>query len=348
MVIVKKRAIRKVEKGESLQENWNKTVTHPVQSWEWGKFREKTGLTVVRFSTGKGKSPSGFQLTIHKIPHTPWAIGYLPKCNMPDKEAIPALKRRGKAHNCIYVQIEPDIEKTQNSDLKLKTLGLRESLRPLFFKYTFLIDLTKSEEELTRDMHPKTRYNIKIAMRNNIRTEERADEEAFKTFLKLYFETTKRQKYFGHTERYHQLLWDTLRPAGIARLLIAYYAPPGDGQSIPLTAWMIFKFGDRIYYPYGGSADIYKNFMANNLVAWEAILLGKKLGAKEFDLWGCLGLDSNTRDPWYGFHRFKAGYGGRLVEYVGSHDLILISPLYFAFHLIERIRWLILRIRSIV
>lgn len=33
---------------------------HPLQSNEWGKFREKTGVKVVR--------ENGLQVTIHKVP----------------------------------------------------------------------------------------------------------------------------------------------------------------------------------------------------------------------------------------------------------------------------------------
>lgn len=338
----------------SQQKKWNTKVSHPVQSWEWGEFRKKTGLPVVNFLTGPLKNPSGFQLTIHKVPHTPWTIGYLPKCNMPDKETIDELKRIGKEYNCIYIQVEPNTE-IENLKLKiseawpsgLENLGLRPSLRPLFFKYSFIIDLTKSDEDLVAALHPKTRYNIKIAMKNNVKIDERTDDEAFKTFLKLYFQTSKRQTYFGHTPKYHKLLWETLQPAGIARILVAYYTPPDSKTPIPLTAWMIFKFGDMLYYPYGGSSDIYRNVMSSNLVAWEAIKLGKKLKAKSFDLWGCLGPDANTRDPWYGFHRFKSGYGGRLVEYVGSYDLVLNPIPYLLFHFIDKVRLVLLRAKII-
>lgn len=356
-------AVRQVTEKDRVL--WDKVVTHPVQSWEWGEFREKTGLPVVRFVSGTGKNLQGFQLTIHSIPFTPWNIGYLPKCNLPTKEVIEELKKIGRKYNCTYIQIEPHVEIVQNSKVKgqnykskVKSLGLLESLRPLFFKYTFIIDLTKSEEEIVAKMHPKARYNIRVAQKHGVRVEERVDNEAFKIFLKLYFETIKRQKYFGHTPGYHRLLWQTIKSRKSkvksqndnslsARILIAYYTPPDSKNKTPLAAWMIFKFGDKIYYPYGGSSDKYKNVMANNLVVWEAIKLGKKLGAREFDLWGCLGPNANPKDPWYGFHRFKQGYGGKLIEYVGSYDLVLNPTLYFGFHLIEKLRWLFLRIRSV-
>ena len=68
--------------------------------------------------------------------------------------------------------------------------------------------------------------------------------------------------------------------------------------------------------------------MASNLMMWEAIKWGKKHNAKHFDLWGCLGPDADKNHPWYGFHRFKEGFGGELVEFMGSYDLVINPILY--------------------
>jgi len=77
----------------------------------------------------------------------------------------------------------------------------------------------------------------------------------------------------------------------------------------------------------------------------EAMKFGKKLGLTTFDLWGSLGPNPNTNDPFYGFHRFKEGYGGRLVEFVGSYDLILNHPFYSLYHAIDKLRWKLLNLK---
>ena len=100
---------------------------------------------------------------------------------------------------------------------------------------------------------------------------------------------------------------------------------------------MLLNFGDTLYYPYGGSSKSHPEVMANNLVAWEAIKLGKKLGLKNFDMWGALGPNASPKDPWYGFHRFKNGYGGKLVEYIGTYDLVFDWPIYIMFTIIDKL-----------
>ncbi|MDP3732976.1 MAG: peptidoglycan bridge formation glycyltransferase FemA/FemB family protein, partial [Candidatus Daviesbacteria bacterium] len=190
---------------------------------------------------------------------------------------------------------------------------------------------TRTEEELLKNMHPKTRYNIKVAQKHGVKVEQRTNDKAFEIYLKLYFETTKRQGYHGHNKDYHRKVWKTLKATGMARLLVASF------QDEPLTTWMLLSFSNTLYYPYGGSSKSHPEVMANNLTAWEAIRLGKKMGLKYFDMWGALGPNANPKDPWYGFHKFKQGYGGRLTEYIGSYDLVFNWPLYFAFTLIDKL-----------
>ena len=317
------------EVTESQKTQYNKVVTHIIQSWEWGEFRKSLGLPVLRFGIyKKGRMVKAFTMTLHKIPFTKYFVGYLPKGPLPDKELSEALSEVGKKYSCAFIKIEPNILKTKDPYRVYPTF--LPSPKPLFTKFNFLIDLQKSEDELMKSFHPKTRYNIRVAQKKEVVVKKLSDKKSFETYLKLYFDTTERQRYFGHNRQYHKKVWEVLEKEGLAHLLIAYY----DKQ--PLTAWMLLKFHDTLYYPYGGSSTKHREVMSSNLVAWEAIKLGKELGCKSFDMWGALGPEADSKDPWFGFHRFKQGYGGTLVEYAGSFDLVFNEPLYFLFTTIDR------------
>lgn len=308
------------------QSQYNKLVSHIMQSWEWGEFRQSFGTKLKRYGIFEdGKLTRAFQLTFHPIPFTQKFVGYLPKGPVPDKELAEALRKIGKENNCAFIKIEPDVKSVKIDKSFIK------SPKPLFTKYNFILDLTKSEEEILKNMHPKTRYNIRLAEKKGVKIEERTDDQAFEIYLKLYFETTLRQGYHGHNENYHRKVWQILKNAKMARILIATY------KNTPLTAWMLLNFKDTLYYPYGGSSNQHREVMANNLVCWEAIKLGKKLGLKNFDMWGALEPNANPKDPWYGFHRFKQGYGGKLVKYIGTYDLVFDYPLYWMFTAIDKL-----------
>src|SRR3989344_4695776 len=318
---------------------YDKLVTNVIQSWEWGEFRKKMGIDLVRLGEFDGnKLTSVYQLTFHPVPFFKnITIGYFPKGPMPNKSMVNALVDLGAKKRATFIKIEPLQQASGQARDKLLSLGLVESKKSLFTKYNFLVDLTQSEEQLLTSMHQKTRYNIKLAQKKGVQVYDSTADSDFKTYLKLYFETTKRQKYFGHTPEYHQKVWETLKPAKMARVLIAQY------QKKPLVAWMLLNFGDALYYPYGGSSLEHKEIMASNLVAWEAIRLGKRLNFKTFDMWGALPPDADKTDPWYGFHRFKEGYGGNHVEYIGTYDLVLRHRLYTALNLADKVRWGLLR-----
>ncbi len=302
--------------------------THPLQSLEWARFREKLGTKVIKTDFGK--------ITIHKIPKTNFTIGYFAKGQIPDKKITDRLYEIGEEQNSIFIQIEPNIKYSKGSEDKLKRLGFKNSAHPLFTKYNFILDLTKSEDQLLKNMDPKTRYNIKVAQKHGVKVLEETSDKGFEEYLKLTKETTKRQKFYAHSEKYHRLMWESLKNK-IAHLFVAKY------KNKILTTWIVFVYKDTLYYPYGASSDENRETMASNLMTWEVIRWGKKKGLKKFDMWGALGPNPSEKDPWFGFHRFKKGYGPQLIEYVGSYDLIIKPFFYQLYKIANKIRWLFLR-----
>ncbi|KKU17563.1 MAG: FemAB family protein, partial [Candidatus Woesebacteria bacterium GW2011_GWC2_45_9] len=264
------------------------------------------------------------------IPFTPFKAGALIKGPAPTKTMIGELKKLAKKEKVIFVKLEPNVLKNGKAIKLLKDSGAVPGRR-LFTPTTFLIDLTKSEDELLASFHSKTRYNIRLAQKQGVSVTEDNSDSAFEKYLSLTEETAKRQGFYAHSKKYHRLMWEQLKPAGIAHLLVAKYK----GEII--TAWILFVWRDFLYYPYGASTDKYKNVMSNNLMMWEAIRFGKKLGLSTFDLWG--------REEGKGFTRFKEGYNPKVVEFLGTWDLIT-SPLYYLYRFMELLRWAILRAKS--
>ena len=109
---------------------------------------------------------------------------------------------------------------------------------------------------------------------------------------------------------------------------------------------MIFVLKDRLFYPYGATAYEFKQVMAPNLLMWEVIRFGQSLKLKSFDMWGSLGPDAKEGELGYGFHRFKQGYGGNLIQFVGTYDYILNKDLYNIYNLADKYRWKILRLKA--
>ncbi|MEK7633672.1 MAG: peptidoglycan bridge formation glycyltransferase FemA/FemB family protein [Patescibacteria group bacterium] len=300
---------------------------HPLQSEAWANARKQMGIETVNLE--------GFLLTLHKIPFTDFKIGYLPRSKMPNKKVLQKLYEFGKGNKVIFIKIEPNVEK---SKLQTTNYKLRTSSHPLFPSWTQILDLTKSEDELLKSFHSKTRYNIRLAEKKGVTVHEESNNVGFERFAKLYFETTKRQRYFGHDYQYHKTVWDNLKNK-VSRILIAYH------NGIPLATYQLWYLDGVIYYVYGGTSELHRNLMASNLLMWEAIKLGKKLGAEKFDMWGSLGPGYNPTDPWSGFTRFKEGYGTKFTEFVGSYDLVINPILYKIYNAVYSMREIYLKFR---
>ena len=352
-----------------ISEQFNKKLydaksVHPLQSWDWGQARQKMGIEVLRLGEFNKDQPINvFQLTFHKIPYTPFTIGYVPRSVIPSENVLSVITEQGRIRKALFIKIEPYVIKSEiqnpksKSNPKSKVPNFKRPIstssngsfanfnqfqqvstispHPLFPAWTQILDLTKSEDDLMKNMHPKTRYNIRLAGKKGVFVKEMTTREGFDIFSKLYFETCQRQGYRGHTLNYHKIIFETLKNQ-ISHLLIAFYNDKG--KITPLSAFELFTFNDVCYYPYGGSTTEYRNLMAANLLMWEAILFAKRNDCRNFDMWGSLPPDYDRDSPWGGFTRFKEGYGGQFVEFIGSYDLIVNPILYSLYNQIYKIR----------
>ncbi len=300
--------------------NLDTIATHPLQTSVWAEFRKKWGNEVLETKYGL--------LTLHQLPFSPYKIAMFEKGPKPSKEMLTDLKKVGIENNLIFIKLEPNYIKNDNLIWLMKKEGAVPGRR-LFTPTTFWINLTPSEEELMKSFSGKTRYNIRLAEKKSVKVTEDNSDKAFQRYLDLTKETVERQGFFAHSEKYHRLMWEVLKKAGIAHLLTATY------QGEIITTWVLFVWKNFLYYPYGASTEEHKEVMANNLMMWEAIKFGKKLELTTFDLWG--------REEGKGFTKFKEGYNPKVIEFLGTWDLVVNKPIYNLYRLAETLRWKILR-----
>lgn len=321
------------------QKIYDSVIIHPVQTWNWGEFQKSQGHTIFRFGVfdSKDKIKTAFTVSFHTIPKTKYSIGTILRGPKVTEEILKAVKKIAQEQNAIFVKFEPDIAKSEAS---MNFANLVVSPKVAFYPHTFKVDLTKPEEKLLSDMHSKTRYNIKIANRYGVEIKEMTNDKGFEIYLKLLFDTTKRQGFYLHTLKYHRDLWKILKDTDMPHIMLASY------QGQVLSAFMLFKLKDQLFYPYGASLDIHREVMAPTLLMWESIKLGQKMKCNTFDMWGCLGPDAKEGENGYGFHRFKQGFNGNPYEYVGTYDFVINPFLYKLYNLVDKIRWKFLRLKA--
>lgn len=265
------------------------------------------------------------------------SVAYLPRGPVPTVEELEEIKKFCVAEKAIFLKIEPHMESSFNHLLRVK---VGKSILP---QHTIFIDLNLSEEKLLTQMHEKTRYNMRLAQKKGVVVREENSTEGLEGFIKLLNDTERRQGFYSHNGEYYRKLWKALRPSGMVYLLSAYPPTRDYGlQSTAIASIMLFRFKEVLYYSYGGSDPNFRQYMAPNLLHWEAIKLGKKLGCKTYDLWGSFKDSKTDSDPWWGIYRFKSGFGGKEADFPQAIDIPL-SPLYQPLMLGDSLRWFLLK-----
>ncbi len=171
--------------------------------------------------------------------------------------------------------------------------------------YSFIIDLTKSEKLLWEGLDKKTRTAIRKSQKNSV-TIRQAHASEMRTVYSLYMQRAKAKKnWIPYPSSFFQASMGTRE--NNATLFVAEY------QGKLIAEAMFLHYNKTIFYFNNGSLPAYWNLCANSQLVWEGMLLGKKLGCKNMDLYGT--TDGRNKDDLnYSLYQFKASFGGTLVH----------------------------------
>ena len=100
-------------------------------------------------------------------------------------------------------------------------------------------------------------------------------------------------------------------------------------EGIIMSGIITTHFGNKSWYLYGASDNLYREFMPNYLIQWHALNEAKKAGYEIYDFFGISGR-TDEADPLHGLYRFKKGFGGEFTEFIGEFDYVVNPILYFA------------------
>lgn len=316
-----------------------------TQAWFYGEWQEIMGRKVRRFEVKKNSEIIGFFQVIKYpllfsqnflyIPHGPVLthntqhITYNKEFS---KRFYEKLLEIGKEENSVFVRFDsfPKIEENLSKYFKrVPPYAYHSSyFQP---KFEWFVDLTKTGEEILSGIHPKNRYNIRLAEKRGVEIEIIGQDfkKYFDDFYRLLRETAKRDNFNLHPKNYYQNIFEILTTNN-AFLVLAKL------NNKILTINLILLFGETAYFVFGGSSDEYKNLMAPHLSHWQGIIEAKNRGCKFYNFGGVgpsTSLKVNNYDQFEGISRFKKRFGGELLEYSDSYDLILKRLWYFLYNL---------------
>jgi len=229
-------------------------------------------------------------------------------------DLLEAIEKEADRDHAISLKIDPEVSAfdaivTGN----LRNAGFIRAAKQIQPRATFIINLDRPLDELLAGFEEKTRYNIRLAEKKGVSVQEEPDETGIGRFYSLYQTTAQRDRFMIHPKIYYQKIREIMFAGGLGTNFVAYY------QGQPVAAVIIFSFGRKIWYMYGASSSEARNVMPNHLLHWEVIKWAKERGYKQYDLWG-IPFEPKKSHPLFGVYRFKKGFHGDLVKYVGAYD----------------------------
>lgn len=291
-----------------------------LQSSEWEQIHRQIGRTTWRVR--------GILIVQHTLP---LGFNYL-YCPRPVFDGISMLdfladvSKIAQKEKSLFLKIDP-VEKIFLPATRMH-LGKGEPLQP---QYTMVLDLSKSEDELLKVMHEKTRYNIRLAGRKDLEVVQilhREAKEDMEIFLQLLSQTASRAGFYLHDKHYYELLRST-RTAAMSNEF--FFVRMRNNYDIVLGVALINIYKNphtgviTATYLHGGSLRDYRELMAPYFLHWCIIQEMKRRGAAYYDLWG------TDEKRWPGVTRFKTGFSGSRITYPPSIHVIYRSLWYGAY-----------------
>lgn len=277
-----------------------------LQSKQWADFQELLGHKIWRVDD--------VLLIKHNLPLKRNYL-YSPHCgeNFLSESFLDKVREIAKKEKSMFLKVEPAFVPNLS---ELRRGKKSHSIQP---RKTLILDTTKSEQELLERMHSKTRYNIRLAEKKNIKIKK--DKKYFEDFWRLIQKITKRDGFHHHSKEHYEKL---LKIPGTELFVVLY-------KDKIIAANIVLFYSKTAVYLHGASDYNYRSLMAPFLLQWQQILEAKKRGCNEYDFWG---IDEKK---WPGVTRFKRGFNGKEIEYVGAYDYVFKPLWYFIYKIARRV-----------
>ena len=212
-------------------------------------------------------------------------------------------------------------------------------------RWSYILNVNKSIEDIKKDMDQRCRRCIKKYERYPLELTYVDNISKLKDFKDIMESTAKRQNHFDRSLEYYNNLNRLLGNRSILTIIYLdknkyleectddklYDIVKNDKRNkIPISAGVFIFDKDRLNYVYGGTYKEYMSLMAQYKMQVEMIKLTKEKNLPIYDFGGISGNFIPGSEN-YGVYKFKRGFGGNVIEYIGEFDLILDKFGYYIY-----------------
>jgi peptidoglycan pentaglycine glycine transferase (the first glycine) len=269
------------------------------------------------------------------VPHGPVMDYDHPRASERLRAVVIGLREAARRDKAVAVKVEPRLE--QGSKATSYFHRLRHEAASLQVGQTRLVELA-DDEALLAGFDKDTRYAVRRADREGVvvgSVTDAGDLKAIDALHGLVLETQRRAGFPKPSLQRYRTAWRGLASAGRA---VIFEARRADQL---LASGMLVIEGDRSFYLFAGSLREEKGETkryASYALQWAMMRHARDTGARTHDLWGVAPEGAPPEHPWYGVGLFKKGFGGRVVVWSGTWDIVVDRTLYRLRGMAERAR----------
>jgi serine/alanine adding enzyme len=222
---------------------------------------------------------------------------------------------------------------------EIRNLSDMEAILPVLTEHgytyedhlNFQVDLRRRPEEVFQSIGPRTRKNIRRALKKGEVTISEINDRAGLAIGYDMLERTYRLARVPLADRsLFEAAFEVLKPAGMLRCLLA------DVPQGPVAVSFELLYKTAIYGWYGGIDRRFSAFSPNELLTWHMLEWGARSGFHLYDFGG-----AGRSDKKYGVRDFKAKFGGQLVSFgrnICVHRPILTRVSRIGYYFYQRSR----------
>ncbi len=253
------------------------------------------------------------------------------------KEVFDEIIKVANEEKCVFVRFRPQLENTPENQKRLenikviKGIDLRLAPMHLHAQNTVILDLSKSEDDLLMDMRRQTRYEVRRSEKLGLVVDEDSNEDSFNEFHSVQVTTAKRQGFVPPSKK--ELLAE--RSAFSPNNIKLYKVTTDSGEAVAYG--LILIYGNEAEYFEAASTDLNRKLPGAYALLWRAIKDLKKEGIERFNLWG-IAPPNVEHHRYSGVTTFKTGFGGRVIEFIPAHDIVINKLRYKLDEIVENAR----------
>ena len=312
-----------------------------LQSWNWGEFNKNTGEKIWRLGVFDSGELLAVMLVIRVnarrgsflfVPQGPiirvFGIQYSVSSIL--NELFVFLKDLGIKERVGFIRVSPILENTSENLKMFKQAGFKNApIHMMHPELTWILDITKSEDEILKGMRKTHRNLIRRAVKDGVEIIKSTEEKYLKAFYDIHTETVKRHKFVPFAYEYIKNEIEAFKEDDQIEIFSAIY----DGKII--SSAIVVYYGNQTFYHHGASSSEYMKIPSSYLNLFEAIKEAKIRGKDIFNFYGI--IENKPKHPWSGLSKFKKGFGGYQKKLLHCQDLPL-NKKYLLTYFIETLR----------